>query len=96
MSALQLDMTELQELSRLLSSKTSEMSMIGSSENEQDASLTEEIGHILGRARSQIRAIKLKLRECQHPDPNKSFTTTPTLISTHSSPQPKATAPPQL
>ena len=69
MSALQLDMTELQELSRLLSSKTSEMSMIGSSENEQDASLTEEIGHILGRARSQIRAIKLKLHECQHPDP---------------------------
>ena len=69
MSALQLDMTELQELSRLLSSKTSEMSMIGSSENEQDASLTEEIGHILGRARSQIRAMKLKLYECQHPDP---------------------------
>ena len=116
MSALQLDMTELQELSRLLSSKTSEMSMIGSSENEQDASLTEEIGHILGRARSQIRAIKLKLHECQYPDPiahttvsltsptqqvislnnpgndsekvnqGKSFTTTPTLMSTHSSP----------
>lgn len=116
MSALQLDMTELQELSRLLSSKTSEMSMIGSSENEQDASLTQEIGHILGRARSQIRAIKLKLHECQHPDPiahttvsltsptqqvispnspgndsekvnqGKSFTTTPTLMSTHSSP----------
>ena len=45
------------------------MSMIGSSENEQDASLTEEIGHILGRSRSQIRAIKVKLHECQHPDP---------------------------
>ena len=90
--------------------------MIGSSENEHDASLTEEIGHILGRSRSQIRAIKLKLHECQHPDPidhttvfltssiqqvmssnsprndseivneEKSFTTTPTLMSSHSSP----------
>ena len=90
--------------------------MIGSSENEHDAPLTEEIGHILGRSRSQIRAIRLKLHECQHPDPiaqttvfltssiqqvmssnsprndseivnqEKSFTTTPTLMSSHSSP----------
>ena len=67
-SALQLDAKELQELSSLLSSKTSEMSIIGSSGNEQDASLTEDINRILGKSRSQIRAIKLKLQECQHPN----------------------------
>lgn len=66
-SALQLDLKELQELSSLLSSKTSEMSMIGSSEHEQDASLTGEINYYLGKSRSQARAIKLKLHECQHP-----------------------------
>ena len=45
------------------------MSIISSSENEQDASLTEEISNILGRPRSQTRAIKLKLHECQYSDP---------------------------
>ena len=55
MSALQLDITELQELSSLLSSKTSEMSMIVSSERKQDSSLAEEICHVLGRSRGQIR-----------------------------------------
>ena len=44
------------------------MSIIGSSGHEHDASLIEEISRILGKSRSQIRAVKLKLQECQHTD----------------------------
>ena len=43
------------------------MSMIGSSEHAQDVSLTGEISYYLGKCRSQARAIKLKLHECQDP-----------------------------
>ena len=67
-SALQLDMKELEELSSLLNGKTSELSLINSSKHEQDISLTEEIRNVLGRSRSQVRAIKLRLHECQRPD----------------------------
>ncbi len=60
-SALQLDMKELQELSSLLNGKTPELSLINSSKHEKDISLTEEIRHVLGRSRSQVRAIKVEV-----------------------------------
>ena len=87
-SALQLDIKELQELSSSLHGKTSELSLINSSKHEQDMSLIEEIKDILGRSRSQVRAIKLKLHECQHPHERTVHTPAPST-----SPTPPSTSP---
>ena len=67
MQALQLDQQDLQSTLDTLCGKTSELSLISSSQSSQDMLLQDEINDIIGKAYSQLRSIKLYVQECQIP-----------------------------
>ena len=64
--ALQLDQQDLQSTLDTLCGKTSELSLISSSKSSQDMFLKSEIDDIIGRAYSQLRSIKLYVKEHQN------------------------------
>ena len=66
MQALQLDQQDLQSTLDTLCGKTSELSLISSSQSSQDMFLQDEINDIIGKAYSQLRSIKLYVQECQN------------------------------
>ena len=74
--ALQLDQQDLQSTLDTLCGKTSELSLISSSKSSQDMLLQSEINDIIGRAYSQLRSIKLYVKECQN------INVTPLSVST--------------
>lgn len=63
--ALQLDQHDLQSTLGTLCGKTSELSAISSSQSAQDVFLQSQINDIIGKACSQLRAIKLHVQKCQ-------------------------------
>ena len=64
--ALQLDQQDLQSTLDTLCGKTSELSLISSSKSSQDMFLQSEIDDIIGRVYSQLRSIKLYVKEYQN------------------------------
>ena len=63
--ALQLDKEELQSMLNVLCGKISELSLIGSSNSEQDIQLHLQIDEIISQGFKQVRSINLYLCDCQ-------------------------------
>ena len=63
--ALQLDKEELQSMLNVLCGKISELSLIGSSNSEQDIQLHLQIDEIIAQGFKQVRSINLYLCDCQ-------------------------------
>ena len=66
MHASLLDQQDLQSTLDTLCGKTSELSLISSSQSSQDMLLQDEINDIIGKAYSQLRSIKLYVQECRN------------------------------
>ena len=84
MHALQLDQQDLQSSLDTLCGKTSELSLISSSQSSNDMLLHSEIEDIIGKAYGKLRSIKLYLQHCQNTNMTSQVSGDPQAVKTPS------------